>query len=523
MEITSVVLLIVGLLIGAVLGAVVGAWAARRVADAAHRAREEGHAHELARDAADARAELAEARRDASDARAEASQARAENAQLRELRAEAGTEIAEARTQASEARAELADVSAQLAGMRAQRDAAVQRAEHQAQDRESMVNQFKVLSGESLERQGRAADRTAEERLKRTEEVVAPLRELLQQYQTRLTEVEKERVAMTTDLRNQVRAVHATSEHLRNETRALATALRKPQVRGSWGEAQLRRIAEYAGMVERCDFDTQTTTDTSAERRIRPDMRVNLTNGRHVFVDAKVPLSAFLDAHEATDEATREAKLRLFAKNVRAHIDQLSAKEYWKADVGTPEFVVLFLPNETFLFAALELQPDLHEYAASRNIVVGTPNTIIAMLRAVAFGWKQVALANDAAKVLELGRELHARIATMGDHVLKTGRSLGSAVKAYNDMVGSLEGRVLPSARKFRDMKVTDADLKEITGVDAHPRALTADEFDAPEVSELPERRLLSRRSPRADELVDPHGLTDADTATGRDDQRGVG
>lgn len=433
-------------------------------------------------------ARLAASRRDArlQELTAHAESARAETAELRGLRAEAKADVeqyradvAEARAEAAAARTEQAEASAQLAGMRAERDAATQRAQQLAADRESLVNQFKVLSGESLERQGKAADATAEERLKRTQQALEPLQALLERYQNRLTEVEKERATMAADLRSQVQAVQMTGEHLRRETHSLATALRKPQVRGAWGETQLRRIAEYAGMVSRCDFDTQTTTTTSADRTIRPDMRVNLTNGRHVFVDAKVPLSAFLDALEAADDTTRAEKMKQFGKNVRSHIDDLSSKEYWKADIGTPEFVVLFLPNENFLFEALEQYPDLHEYAASKNIVIGTPNTLIAMLRAVAYGWKQVSLAEDAAEVLELGRELHGRLAKMGAHVEKTGRSLNTAVRSYNEMVGSLEARVMVTARRFTSMDVSDTELKQLKAVEELPRSVSAEEFFA--------------------------------------------
>lgn len=502
MELTTIVVLVIGL----VLGVVLGAFAMSRITEARRRAEENA----AAADASEARAELAEAKRDAASARESAAQARQENSELRELRAEAKadteqarSQVAEARSEAAQARADLSEVQARLAGMSAERDAAVARADQLAKDRESLVNQFKVLSGESLERQGKSADATAEARLKRTEEVLAPLQEMIRTYESRLTAVEKERASMATDLRNQVQAVQLTGEHLRRETQALATALRKPQVRGAWGEMHLRRVAEFAGMVEQCDFDLQTSTVTSADQRIRPDMRVNLTNGRHVFVDAKVPLSAFLEAHEATDETTREAKLALFGKNVRAHIDQLGGKEYWKADAGTPEFVVLFLPNESFLLAALEQQPDLHEYAANRSIVIGTPNTLIAMLRAVAYGWKQVDLANETATVIELGRELHSRLRIMGNHVEKTGRSLTSAVEAYNKMVGSLESRVMVTARRFTDMKVSDEELSELKQIGVPTRGLTSAEFeDANTLLELPERSELSRRDPDADELI---------------------
>ncbi|MDO5500492.1 MAG: DNA recombination protein RmuC, partial [Propionibacteriaceae bacterium] len=430
------------------------------------------------------------------------------------------TLIAEAHRAVAEAQSEAAEVSARLAAAEAEKQAALARATQLAADRDALVNQFKVLSTETLERQGKAVDATTAQRLEQTREALMPLTTLMTQFADRLTEIEKERVEMSTDLRNHVRAVQNTGEHLRRETHALATALRKPQVRGHWGEVQLRRVAEYAGMVERCDFELQATTQTSADKTIRPDMRVQLADGKYVFVDAKVPLSAFLEAHETEDERTRAEKLTLFGRNVKTHVEQLSGKQYWKADAGTPEFTVLFLPNEQFLFSAAEIVPDLHEFAARRDVVLATPTTLIALLRAVAYGWKQAALAESAAEVFELGRELHDRLGTMGNHVDKTGRSLTAAIKAYNQMVGSLETRVLPTARRFRDLKVTDAELTSPHQLLESARSITAPELveDATQVqpmigrtrrrdteddARLPERAELSRGEPDLLDLVD--------------------
>lgn len=460
--------------------------------------------------AADARSQAADARSETADARSETAQVRSESARLLADLAHRDTATAEARSAVAEAQAEAAEVGARLAAATAERDAALRRAEQLAADRDSLVKEFKLLSGETLERQGKAVDATTAQRLEQTKEALLPLTTLMGAFSERLTAIEKERVAMATDLRNHVQAVQDTGEHLRRETHALATALRKPQVRGHWGEVQLRRVAEYAGMVDRCDFDLQATERTSADRMIRPDMRVNLSDGKYLFVDAKVPLSAFLEAHETEDEAVRERKLDLFGRNVKAHVEQLSGKQYWKADAGTPEFVVLFLPNEQFLFAASEIVPDLHEYAAKRDIVIATPMTLIALLRAVAYGWKQAALAESAAEVFQLGRELHDRLGTMGGHVDKTGRSLTAAINAYNKMVGSLETRVLPTARRFRDLRVTDARLDVPQLVEESPRAIVAPELveDAAQVEPmigrarrktpgaLPEQAELTRGEP---------------------------
>ncbi len=523
METTAILVLVVGLLIGFTLGAVALSLLARSRATETD-ARRESELAQAKFDTAQAQAQAADARAQASDARADAAQARGEAsreqtnvARQEALLAEARTHVAEARSAMSAAQAEAAEVTAKLAAAEAERDGAVARAAELAADREALANQFKVLSTETLEHQGKVVDAKAVERLEQTKAALQPLTTLMSQFSERLTEIEKERVAMSTDLRNHVRAVQNTGEHLRRETHALATALRKPQVRGHWGEMQLRRVAEYAGMVERCDFELQTTTQTSADRTIRPDMRVELSGGKFVFVDAKVPLSAFLEAYETEDERTREEKLKLFGRNVKTHVEQLSGKQYWKADAGTPEFTVLFLPNEQFLSSASEVVPDIHEFAARKDVILATPATLIALLRAVSYGWKQAALAESAAEVFALGRELHDRLSTMGEHVDKTGRSLTSAMLAYNKMVGSFESRVLPTARRFRDLKVTDLELAAPSPVVESTRAITAPELveDAAKVEPmigrprrqsvdaLPERDELTRGEPDLLELVD--------------------
>ncbi|GAB3623644.1 hypothetical protein GCM10027418_17270 [Mariniluteicoccus endophyticus] len=550
MDLTSVLMLVIGLAIGAA-----AAWFALRArassAAADERAETAGARAELAdaqarvadahtriadaqSQAAEARAEAADARTQAADARTETAHVRAESASLRAelaraeaLAADVRTEVAEARAETAQAQSEAAEVASQLAAARAERDAARDRVAKLAEDRESLVNQFKVLSGETLERQGKTAEATAEQRLEKTKAIIDPLTELMVKFSDRLAAVEKDRVEMATELRNHVQQVQRTGEHLRRETHALATALRKPQVRGSWGEMQLKRVAEYAGMVDRCDFDLQTTTTTSEDRTIRPDMRVNLADGKFVYVDSKVPLSAFLEAHETEDERVRAEKLALFGKNVKSHVDQLSSKQYWKSDTTTPEFVVLFLPNEQFLFSALEQMPDLQEYAAHRDVVVATPNTLIAMLRSVAYGWKQAALAESAAEVFTLGRELHDRLAAMGSHVDKTGRSLKAAVNAYNQMVGSMESRVLVTARKFRDLQVTDKELGAHQTVDEAVRDVSAPELveDAAQVEPmigrgskrrraLSERDALTRDEPDLLDWVDPPAPPPAERRT---------
>lgn len=422
-------------------------------------------------------AEAERARAEAAQARAEAAQVRAEATRIQLSVAVAQGEAADARTERAEAMADLAEARAAVAGAVAERDAAVRRAAEIAADREQLLNQFKALSAETVERQGRQIDATADQRLKETELLLAPVRDSLQRFNDRLTEVEKERLTMTTDLRNQVSEVRLTGETLRRETAALVTALRKPQVRGAWGELQLKRVVEVAGLVEHCDFVQQETAQTSAGATIRPDLKVTLSEGRFVYVDSKVPLSAFLDAHEAADDAERARLLGQFAKNVQTHVDQLSRKDYYKADGVTPEFVVLFLASEALAAEAFNQLPSLLEYASERGVMLATPSSLIAMLKTVAFSWRQAALADSAQEVFSLGRELYDRLGTLGKHFDKVGRSLTSAVGAYNDAVGSIEGRVFPTARKLRDLKVTEKELPAVNPSEAAVRPLTGVEL----------------------------------------------
>lgn len=402
------------------------------------------------------------------------------------------------RARAEVAIARIAGLQAQLDAAASERDRARERADQVWADREAMVNEFKVLSHETLESQGRRADESAELRLRATEQLLRPVRESLETFNRRLAEVESQRAGLAADLSAQVQSVRATGEELRRETAALATALRKPHVRGAWGELQLRRVAELAGMLEHCDFETQQTSAGPHERGIRPDMTVTLSGGRVLYVDSKVPLASFLDAAAETDERIRADKLAGFGRNVRTHIDQLSAKDYFKAGPASPEFVVLFLPSEALASEALSLLPDLHEYAARRCIVLATPTTLIAMLRAVAYGWRQAALADSASEVFALGRELYDRLGTLGEHVDKLGRALNGTVRAYNVALGSLEGRVLVTGRRFRDLQLTEADLVAPAVVEEVARPVTAAELVA-SASTLPELDELRRGQPSLD------------------------
>jgi len=322
----------------------------------------------------------------------------------------------------------------------------------------------------------------------RREVLGAEAAEALEQVQRQLVELQQGRAGSDAALREQVRLMTATSERLRDETSALVTALRAPQVRGRWGEMQLERVVEAAGMTDHVDYVTQVTA-TGAGPTQRPDMVVRLTGGRQVVVDSKVAFAGYLDAMQATDEATRDARLKAHAKHVRSHIDGLAAKSYWQRFSPTPEFVVCFIPADAFLDAALRTDPTLLEHAFSQDIVLATPSTLVALLRTIAYGWRQESLAENAAAIHSLGRELYQRLATMGGHVERLGRSLGGAVAAYNDAVGSLERRVFTTARQMEGLGVvgpTAAPLAPLDPlVDVAPRPLAAPEFGEPKVVEL--------------------------------------
>jgi DNA recombination protein RmuC len=305
---------------------------------------------------------------------------------------------------------------------------------------------------------------------------VAPLHETLRRYEQRVAELEHERVDAYAELREQVRAMGAVSSELRTETKQLVAALRAPQVRGRWGEHQLRRIVEAAGLLEHCDFAEQVTASTD-HQGVRPDLLVRLHGGRTVVVDAKAPFDAYLSAMEARDERTRDGHLAQHARQLRAHVDALAAKAYWTAFESTPDFVVLFVPADPFLDAALQHDPSLMEHAFRRDIVLATPATLIAMLRTVAYSWRQEALARNAVAVHGLARELYGRLSTLGDHVGKLGGSLAGAVTAYNKAVGSLESRVLVSARKLAEMGVSDHELVVPAQVELAPRQPQAPEL----------------------------------------------
>ncbi len=346
---------------------------------------------------------------------------------------------------------------------------------------------FLDLAKATLEKFQETAKGDLEKRQQAIQELVKPVKESLEKVDTKINDLEKARTGAYTGLTEQVKSLMDTQKQLQSETANLVKALRRPQVRGRWGEIQLKRVVEMAGMLDHCDFYEQQSTDTE-DGRLRPDLLVRLPGTKNIIVDAKAPLSAYLDAIEAKDDETRTAQLQAHARQVRDHICALGRKSYFEQFNPAPEFVVLFLPGEAFFSAALEHDPGLIEMGVEQNVIIATPTTLIALLRAVAYGWRQEKLAENAKEISDLGKELYKRLANMGDHLAKVGKSLAGATDAYNKAVASLETRVLVTARKFKDLGTTglDDEIEELPPVEVAPRLLQAPELGGEDGDVIP-------------------------------------
>lgn len=356
----------------------------------------------------------------------------------------------------------------------------------------SNTDEFLKLADQKIGNVHKEAAADLGKRQQALDELVRPIKDSLTQVDAKLREVDKSRVDDSANLRNLIGLVGQTQRELQAETGSLVRALRSPGVRGQWGEVQLRRVVELAGMIEYCDFDTQPTLVTDSGR-LRPDLIVNLPGGRSIIVDAKAPLEAFLDAQAATEPDVRAAKMRDHVRQVRDHVGKLGAKAYWDQVPGSPELVVLFLPAEAILMSALEHDAQLIDYGVKQRVFIASPLTLIALLRAAAFGWKQERLNLNADEISRLGKALHESVATMAEHLEDLRRRLDSTFAMFNKVVGSFENNVFVKARRFRELGAGSA--KEIPIV---------------EPLETVARRLVDPTQP---DLLDP--AIDAETIPG--------
>lgn len=348
---------------------------------------------------------------------------------------------------------------------------------------ESNNQNFLQLANESLERIQQKATGDLEARQKAVDALVQPIRESLQKVDGKLGEMEKSRESAYSALNEQLRGLVETHlPMLRSETSNLVKALRQPSVRGRWGEIQLKRAVEMAGMLDHCDFIEQQST-TTEDGRLRPDLMVKLPGGKQIIIDATAHVAAYLEAAESADDDSRQLHLARHAQQVRAHMTALGRKAYWDSFNPTPELVIMLLPSEMFFSAALQADPGLIEFGVNEKVVSATPTTLISLLRAVAYGWRQEALALNAQEVAQLGKQLFERISTLAAHWSDVGHRLGKAVDAYNKSVVTLESRVLVSARRFADLKVADRSIDTAQPCENVPRMLQAPELLEPKLA----------------------------------------
>jgi len=460
------VLLGLSLMIGAGLGWVLSGARSRAATSAALRGQETRTAAAEAR-VEEVREQLASARNDFETLREKLRQAETAKAAADTRSSETEKNLVEQKALLEEAKTRLSDTFRSLASEAL--------AGNNAGFLTLAEEKFRALKDEA------AVDLDA--RKKAIEELVRPISETLSTYQDESKALEEKRLRELGTVGEQLRAVAVAQTTLQSETAKLVNALRSPQVRGRWGEITLRKTAELGGMSPHCDFVEQETVVTEGGR-LRPDMIVKLPAGREVVVDSKVPLGGFLEALEANTDQERESALAKHANQVNQHVIKLAAKEYWDQFALAPEFVVLFIPNDSFLAAAAEKDPNLVESALAKKVVIATPTTFIALLMAIAYGWRQELVQESAQRISSLGQELSDRMGTLVDHLVKVGASLGRAVESYNAAVGSFEGRVLPSARKFRALGTgAKKEIEELQPVDQTPRALMESDLDREEPS----------------------------------------